>query len=76
VVEFQRHEGTDTHPPTVMTSDRYLGRRTDDPSGLGTNTQWTFSLVPVQLHRAPLSTTNGDRRGARTSTTVALGGLR
>jgi hypothetical protein len=57
VVEFQRHEGTDTHPPTVMTSDRYLGRRTDDPSGLGTNTQWTFSLVPVQLHRAPLSTT-------------------
>jgi hypothetical protein len=26
VVEFQRHEGTDTEPPTVMTSDRYCGR--------------------------------------------------
>jgi hypothetical protein len=57
VVEFQRHEGTETRPPTVMTSDRYLKQRTDDPSGLGTDAQWTFSLVPEQLHRAPLSTT-------------------
>jgi hypothetical protein len=40
-----------------MTSDRYLGRCADDPSGLGTDAQWTLSLVPEQLHRAPLSTT-------------------
>jgi hypothetical protein len=40
-----------------MTSDRYLGRYADDPSGLGTDAQWTFSLVPEQLHRALLSTT-------------------
>jgi hypothetical protein len=40
-----------------MTSDRYLKQRTDDPLGLGTDAQWTFSLVPEQLHRAPLSTT-------------------
>jgi hypothetical protein len=48
---------TQTQPPTVMTSERYLGRYADDPSGLGTDAQWTFSLVPEQLHRAPLSTT-------------------
>jgi hypothetical protein len=42
-----------------MTSDRYLKQRTDDPSGLGTDAQWTFSLVPEQLRRAPLSTTIG-----------------
>jgi hypothetical protein len=59
VVEFQRHEGTETRPPTAMTSDRYLKQRTDDPSGLGTDAQWTFSLVPEQLRRAPLSTTIG-----------------
>jgi hypothetical protein len=40
-----------------MTSDRYLKQRTDDPSGLGIDAQWIFSLVPEQLHRAPLSTT-------------------
>jgi hypothetical protein len=53
---------TQTQPPTVMTSDRYPRQRTDDPSGLGTDAQWTFSLVPEQLHRAPLSTTVGMQR--------------
>lgn len=43
--------------PTVMTPDRYLRQCTNDPSGLGTDAQWTFSLVSEQLHRAPLSTT-------------------
>jgi hypothetical protein len=44
-----------------MTSDRYLKQRTDDPSGLGIDAQWIFSLVPEQLHRAPLSTTIGNK---------------
>jgi hypothetical protein len=75
VVEFQRHKGTDIRPPTAITSDRYLKQHTDDPSGLGTDAQWTFSLVPEQLHQALLSTTNSNRRNARTFTTVALGKL-
>jgi hypothetical protein len=50
-------KGRTTQPPTVMTSDRYLRRYAEDPSGLGTDAQWTFSLVPEQLHRAPFSTT-------------------
>jgi hypothetical protein len=45
------------HDTTAMHQDSYPRQATEDPSGPGACSQWTFSLSPEQLRRAPHSTT-------------------